>query len=335
MDIITNITEIDREGWGEFVRNHPEGNAFQMPGVMEIFEVPNYKPVVVACVEGKRIIGILAGVIQREHKGIMGYLTARATVWGGPLVGPGAWEEQKIAKNLIETFTQIARSKVIYTEFRNLYENRYESLFRERGYNYLPYINSLIILKERSVEDVLSSMSYNRRREINLSVAENGWYGETKSIEDTGAFYKILEQLYEGKVKIPLPPFTFFRNIHESSSGKIFIVKDHEQVIGGAACMLFEQKYIYTLYYCGLKDHNQKIFPSHLAIFAAIEYGIRNGFEILDLMGAGRADQKYGVREYKKRFGCQMPEYGRFLKVNNPIVYWLGKEWIAWRRKKV
>ena len=205
-------------------------------------------------------------------------------------------------------------------------------VFTNLGFKYIPYINSLLPLKDKTLENILSSMSYNRRREINLSITENAIYKEANSKEEIEDFYEILSDLYKNKVKIPLPTIQFFLQLYESKIGKIFVVKDKEKIIGGAACLLFDQKVLYTLYYCGLKDHHPRIFPSHLAILASIEYGIKYGFEYIDLMGAGRSDKTYGVRDYKKRFGCELPEYGRFLRINNLVVYGLGKMWIRGRK---
>jgi lipid II:glycine glycyltransferase (peptidoglycan interpeptide bridge formation enzyme) len=42
-------------------------------------------------------------------------------------------------------------------------------------------------------------------------------------------------------------------------------------------------------------------------------------------MGAGKPDEAYGVREFKARFGGEQVEYGRFLKINNHILYNIGK----------
>jgi lipid II:glycine glycyltransferase (peptidoglycan interpeptide bridge formation enzyme) len=39
------------------------------------------------------------------------------------------------------------------------------------------------------------------------------------------------------------------------------------------------------------------------------------------MMGAGKPDEDYGVRDFKAQFGGTLVEHGRFLKVNNPLIY--------------
>jgi len=41
-------------------------------------------------------------------------------------------------------------------------------------------------------------------------------------------------------------------------------------------------------------------------------------------MGAGKLDEEYGVREFKEKFGGKLVEYGRFICVNNRLLYQLG-----------
>jgi len=43
------------------------------------------------------------------------------------------------------------------------------------------------------------------------------------------------------------------------------------------------------------------------------------------IIGAGSADSDYGVREFKSKFGGELVQYGRFLRVNNKLLYNIGK----------
>ena len=43
------------------------------------------------------------------------------------------------------------------------------------------------------------------------------------------------------------------------------------------------------------------------------------------MMGAGKPDDDYVVRDFKAKFGGQLVEHGRFLHVLNPLFYNIGK----------
>ena len=42
-------------------------------------------------------------------------------------------------------------------------------------------------------------------------------------------------------------------------------------------------------------------------------------------MGAGTPDSDYGVREFKSKFGGELVEYGRYVKINKPLLFSIGK----------
>ena len=79
------------------------------------------------------------------------------------------------------------------------------------------------------------------------------------------------------------------------------------------------------MYYCGLREYHPKIFPTHLAIVATIDFGLKNNLQKVDLMGAGKPNEEYGVRKYKSEFGGDLVEQGRFIKVYNPFLFQIGK----------
>jgi lipid II:glycine glycyltransferase (peptidoglycan interpeptide bridge formation enzyme) len=124
---------------------------------------------------------------------------------------------------------------------------------------------------------------------------------------------------------LPIPGVDFFIKLFYSPIGKVFIVKHMERIIGGSFCFYYPDKSIYTMYYCSLRNYNPKIFPSHLAILATIDFGLKNNLYKLDLMGAGKPDIDYGVRRYKSEFGGELIEQGRFIKVFHPFLFKIGK----------
>ena len=82
-----------------------------------------------------------------------------------------------------------------------------------------------------------------------------------------------------------------------------------------------------------LKKYHKKIFPTHLAVTEAIAFGLENGLKLIDLMGAGRPDESYGVRDYKLKFGGDLVEHGRFIYILNPLFYKIGLFGIKIMRK--
>jgi len=65
-----------------------------------------------------------------------------------------------------------------------------------------------------------------------------------------------------------------------------------------------------------------------MANWAVIAYAAENGFSRFDMMGAGKPDKNYGVREFKAEFGGDLVEYGRFLYICKNFLYQSGRFYI-------
>jgi lipid II:glycine glycyltransferase (peptidoglycan interpeptide bridge formation enzyme) len=146
-------------------------------------------------------------------------------------------------------------------------------------------------------------------------------------MEQVDEFYQILFALYKNKVRKPLPDRSFFKNFYleKEKLGIYLLVKFKGKVIGGIMCPIFQDKALYEWYVCGLDEEYPEQYPSVLATWAAIDYAQKNNIKYFDFLGAGAPDQDYGVREFKARFGGEQVNYGRFIRINNKILFNMGK----------
>lgn len=305
------------------LENSPFFTPFQSRDFLRFFNsLENSRAEMFEISEGGIVQASCVVTVQRE-KGIKSYFSSRAIIYGGPILMPGKTEA---CKNLLMKVEKALRNKVIYIETRNLCDfSGFSHVFTSAGWHYTSYLNFRIHLQGKSMDGLLAAMKYNRRREIKMSVKEGALYREANGMEEVRALYLILKELYDKRVGLPLPDLEYFENLFRSPIGKVFIVRHNDRIIGGSFCFYYEGKDIFTLYYCGLRDYNKKIFPTHLAVAAAMQFGIENGLNCLDLMGAGKPGEEYGVRNYKSEFGGELVEYGRYLKVCRPLLYRIGK----------
>ena len=216
------------------------------------------------------------------------------------------------------------RRSSIYLEIRN--QNNYtqfHDVFALNGWSYLPYLNFIV---DCSDEELMKQrLGKNRKRQIKKAVGAGVVISEAENIGEIGEFYNLLLWLYKTKIKKPLLPRQFFEEFFVRKFGKILLVKLGEKVIGGIMCPILEGECIYEFYVCGLDHEYKNQYPSIMATWAAIEYANRNDIPKFDFMGAGMKDIDYGVREFKSRFGGELVEYGRYLKIFHPFLYKLGK----------
>lgn len=321
MDI--SVNKINTDKWEKKIVDNSYSTPFQTPEFYNFFNsIPNSSANVYAAEENNSIVALCVVTMQKE-KGVKGYFSRRAIIYGGVLTEK---TNVQALEKLLEYINDDLRSKAIYIEIRNYKDYKlFAEVFQKNKWEYVPYLNYQHQFNGQTLDELISKMKYNRRREIKLSFKEGAMYGEAKNEAEIKELYKILFDLYQNRVKLPLPDVSYFLNLFHSPIGKVFVVKHNEKVIGGSFCALYQGLYIYTIYYCGLREYDKKIFPTHLAIIAAMEYGINNGFAGLDLMGAGKPDEEYGVRSYKAEFGGELVEHGRFIKIVNPFLYRVGK----------
>lgn len=322
MKIITDINQIHFQDLEQFVYNHPNGNFFQSTKAYQFFQsVENYEPIFIVAKDNDEIVGSLLAVCIREGKGVKGYFSRRCIIWGGPVVKDN---EPEIISALVEKLNQIACTKTIYTEFRNLFDmNSLQDVFSKAGYDFEERINYIVEIE--SVEKNIKMLNKTKRNQINKSIKSGAKIIEPKNLQQLKQFYLILKDLYKTKVKKPLPSFEFFKKFYElDGAGKYLFVEFNGIIIGGIMCPVYRNT-IYDWYMCGLDSEFKAQSPSVMATWAGIEYAAKNGLKYFDFMGAGKPDDNYGVREFKSKFGGKEVRYGRYLRINNKLLYNVGK----------
>ena len=321
MEILTDRSKINSELWRVFVSTHPQGNFFQTPDAFSFFlNIPNYQPFIIAIIINDEIIALLSGVNLSE-KGLKSTFSKRTIVWGGPLIQKNS---EKYINILFEKLKEISKNS-IYTEIRNLFNTEnLKAHFLNNGFKYKSHLNYVITITDE--EHLFKHLSKSKLRQIRNSLKNGAEITIAETMNDVRAFYTILSDLFREKVKKPLPAFEFFEKFFcEKNLGKIFLVKHSETVIGGILCPVYEEKIIYE-WYVGAKDNEVKgIYPSVLATWAPIKYAVDHGLKYFDFMGAGSPDTDYGVREFKSKFGGQLIENGRYIRINKPLLFIAGK----------
>jgi serine/alanine adding enzyme len=324
--------EINRVKWIDFIMGNQYTTPFQSPEFYDFFnKVPNQVATAFA-IQGSRSLTALCVVTLQREKGLKGYFSRRAIIYGGPLVEINC---ELDLEELIRFINNYLRRKVIYLETRNFkdYSSLRSSLFKQ-GWTYFPHLDVQISLKSKTVQGLVGDMKYNRKREIKLSLKYGASYSEADSLEEVISLYSILTELYEEKVNLPLPELEYFIELFHSPIGKVFIVRHDHHIIGGSCCIYYPNSSIFTLYYCGKRNYMRNVYPTHLAIMAAMEFGVENNLQELDLMGAGKPGEEYGVRNYKSQFGGSLIEFGRFMIIYNHFLYKIGKLGLSLMKRK-
>lgn len=328
---ILTYYEINPLAWQKLLDESPYATWFQMQEAYQFYAaLPNDMTPFACGVEREgELRAVCVGYVTKERSRVKQFYTRRAIIIGGPIIADSANEED-IASMLYairqpnrliaqSPYRPTWRNLPIYIESRNFHDySRWKEVFEACGFSYQPHLNIQVACNEAH------TMSEQRRRQVKKAISNGATICEAQSEQEIRDWYEILYKLYREKVRTPLFTEEFFLQFYRKGKGKYLLVKHEGKVIGGMMCPILDGKAIYEWYVCGLDEDYREQYPSVMATYAAIEYAKANGLPLFDFMGAGKPDANYGVRDFKKEFGGEVVEHGRFLCVRKPLLFWIG-----------
>ncbi|HPX59359.1 MAG TPA: peptidoglycan bridge formation glycyltransferase FemA/FemB family protein [Bacteroidales bacterium] len=323
MKLLDNIKEIDANQWNSLINISNNSSFFQSKACYDFYASLSFMEPFVYAVKEKNILkGVIVGYIQKENNAIKHYFTRRAIIPGGILLS------DDISKQALESLLTHCKNallkKAIYIECRNYTDfSKYKSVFIQSGFNYLPHLNFHV--DTSSIEIANKNLGKSRKRDIKTSIRDGAELIYHPTFEEVRCWYEILFDLYKTRIKTPLFSFEFFSKLFHSGIGIFLLVKYKDEIIGGTLCVGLSAKVLYEWFACGLDGKYKNIYPSTLATWSGIEYAATHNYLVFDMMGAGKPDEVYGVREFKAKFGGELVEHGRFLCVLHPLLYQIGK----------
>ena len=338
---ILTYEEIDREEWSRLVRTNTTGTWFQTPEAYEFFaSMPElFQSFVVAVSKetslseaqhsiipsSQTLRAVCVGYVTKERSALKQFLTCRAIIIGGPALADDATDEEVrlLMNGVKELMTERINGSPIYIETRNFNDySRWKNAFATAGFSYQPHLNFHV--DTASVDVVESNLGKSRKRDIRTTIREGVTIIERPTEKQVEEYYSILENLYQTRVKTPLFPLSFFVELCRNKDARFLLTELHGKIVGGTVCVALEGKCLYEWFACGEDGVYPHVFPSCYATYAGIRYAAEHGMPQFDMMGAGKPDEAYGVRDFKAKFGGKEVEHGRFLCITKPILYKIG-----------
>lgn len=357
---IQTYNGINREEWSRLVQTSPTGTWFQTPKAYDFFvSMPElFRPFVVAIANNPSLSeaqhsinpslheqvlrAVCVGYVTVEKKPIKQFFTRRAIIIGGPALADDCTDEEVAALLSVLKSTLLAGrdgvgSRPIYIETRNFNDySRWKNAFAVAGFDYQPHLN-FHVHTNQPWENIEENIGKHRRKYIRLSFRDGATIDDNPTVEQVRSYYELLQELYRTKVKMPLPSWSFFEKLYQLDSCKYLLVMYNGQVVGGSTCVLLKKSPItndqspitsaggvYEWYACGKDGVFKNIHPSSVTKYAGMKYACDNGYAVFDMMGAGKPDEEYGVRDFKAEFGGELVEHGRFLCIAKPLMYKVG-----------
>lgn len=318
-----NISEIDTEQWQQLVEDSPTATFFQTQECYHFYATLSFmQPFIYGVSDNGRLVGVICGYIISEGGRIRQFFSKRAIVPGGALFANTI--NENTLKEFLSFVAKQIEKKAIYLELRNYNDfNQYKLPFLNSRFQYQPHLN--IHVDTTNKAETISRISESKKRQFKLSLNRGVSFKQTNCEHEISALYECLRNVYKHKIKKPLFPIEFFVKLSKLNSSLFFVVKKDNRVVGGLVSVYLNNKCLYEWFVCGEESTDQRTYPSVVATMTGINFALDNDIERFDFMGAGRPGKKYGVREFKRKFGGELVEHGRFLYICKPFLYSLGK----------
>ena len=333
--MIEIIDSPDTKQWSEFVYNHSHGNIFQTPEMAEVYKrIKNYEPITFAAVDDgtNEMLAVLLAVVIKE-KSVLGSFSARSVIHGGPLFINDKRGRDAV-RILVEYYNKISRKKSLYTLLRNMYDtSEVSSIFNSTGYKYEDHLNYLIDLN-LPTNDLWGRLYKSRRNGINRAKRRGVIIGEVVDEDAIPVMYELLKETYR-TTKIPFADISLLKSIFDilkpKNMAKFFIAKHEDKYIGTIVIVIYRD----TIFdwYAGAPRRYSYLCPNDILAWHAIEWGSKKGYRIFDFGGAGNPKEEYGVREFKKQFGGELVNFGRYMKIHSPIKMKIAEKGFEMYRK--
>lgn len=331
--ILNDINEIDINQWDDLVKQSNVATWFQTKIAYQFYESLSQImiPFVYALQVEGTLKGIVVGYITKESNVIKQLLTRRAIVVGGPLLTNEITNKE--VELLMSETRKSLKGKAIYIETRNFNDySAWKDGFVASGFEYVPHLNFHV--NTTNWENVEQKIGKHRKKYIRLSYRDGASVVLQPTLEQIKEYYLLLDDLYCTKIKTPLYPYEFFENLYNESTSQFILVSYNDEIVGGSCCVTLANKGVYEWFACGKDGLYKNIYPSSVTKHAGMKFASDNNYPLFDMMGAGKPDEKYGVRDFKAEFGGDLVEHGRYLCVLNKILYSLGKLGVKLLKKR-
>ena len=326
---LLKTNEIDPIKWQQLALESPVASFFQSKACYDFYcSLTFLEPLLLGVEVDNKLVALVCGYVIADGNKIKQFFSCRAIVPGGLLLSSDCSDEAVFF--LLIEIKKILKKKAIYIEFRNYSDySKFKYGISKAGFSYQQHLN--FQLNVTQYDNLLSKISKSKVRQIKQTEKTGVLYEEVKNDTDILLFYKQLKTIYDSKIHRPLFPVEFFFKIANQNFSKFFVLKLNNEIIGGIICV-FDNKKVYEWFVCGDDTENSGSYPSVIATWAGIKFASESGFEVFDFMGAGKPNEKYGVRDFKAKFGGELVEHGRFLYICNQLLFTLGKMAIKLKR---
>jgi serine/alanine adding enzyme len=306
------------EKWLRFDKLYNSYNIFQSPQIFQLYQHTNrYTPFLLADINDQGEIECTFTYSLYKGANIISLFLKRATTTGLPVAINSSAQKKMLSylssfKNKPYHLLKITLDDEIIG---------FNSSSKEFGLQKEEHLNYIIDL-DQNAEDLWKKISETRRKQIKRAEKRGLIIKIEDNVKNIKEVYDVLMHTYE-RNQLEKEDIDILINCNSYLSGhnnvKYFLAYVNESLVGFRIVLIYKE-YIYDWYAGNLTDY-QSYYPNDLLVWEVLKWGNTNGYTRFNFGGAGKPGVPYGVREFKKRFGGRLVEYGYWTDTNNLFKY--------------
>ena len=327
-----------REEWDSFITSHEESNFLQSWDFYEFHILRGKKVVRRLIMDGDKIIGAYAGVVETAKRGT--YMA----IAGGPIID---WKNKKLVQAVFDDIkAEGGKHHCVFVRVRPQLElsDKSLALMRELGLKKAPMYLSVeyagVLDLTKSEEEILTGASQGFRRKLRKAEKNDIEITADTKKESIDAFCK-LEKKHAERQKYVAFSESFLRKQFEAfaANGEVLIytAKKDGEVLAQNFMIFYGPEASY--HYGVSSELGTKYSAAPLLHMEAMREARRRGiirYNLWGIVGLNETSHRfYGVSEFKRSFGCDELKYTPAHDlILNPLKYQVNKL-VESARKKI
>ena len=320
----------EKEALDAFVHKSLNTSIFQTLDMAEVYKRNKGCKLLILTVIDENTDEIVASLLAKildEKRGFLGSFSRHSTIRGGPIFVDNEKGTAAVSL-LLQHYNRIVEKDVLYSRIYPLNDpQQIMSSFSESGYVHEGWQNFLIDINKPN-EKLWSNLKKDKRQAVRKAERMGLKITEATDRSETAIFYDLVKERYV-KRKTPLEDISNFEAVFDilvsESKAKFFFAKYGDEYIATRLVLLY--KGVIYAWYSGSNSEYLQYHPNDFITWQVLKWGSENGFHTFDFGGGGTSDEiSAGWVEFKRRFGGELVNYGRYTKVHQPGKLWFVKK---------
>lgn len=321
--------------WRALLANAAYPSVYQTPEMNSVYRAtPTYKPIIaVSRDKSGGLEALLSGATIRLGTDFPFRLVVYSTPRGGPLVRKDAGERVTIP--IMNMYARAAKSSgAIYTRMYRSPGQTPITLPAEGNRWTFENAFDFVIDLNITIDELLAKLDKGRRKNIRATEKTGA---AVRIANDTAGFETLTEQYATVAAEaglLPYPPQFLeaaFKNLVQGGMASIFVCEINGAPVASRCLLHHGGRAIDWI--AGASLEAAETHANEFLVWEMIRWCKEHGLKAFDFGGAGTGSNIPGITEFKRRFGGEMVNPGRYLTVHRKVRWWLFERIAARRRR--